>query len=516
VLLIACVNVAHVLLAQGIERRSETALRLALGARRVHLLRQSAAEALVLAVCGGALGLLLAILARRALPLFLATELPRMEKIAVDGRSALFALGTGIAATLLSGLLPAVFASGDALRGAIAESRLAHLLQDALVVAEVALTLILTTGALALVTSWARLATADPGFDAHDVLVQEIRLPAWQYPDETRRAGFAARLLAALEALPGSQGAALTSRLPLPGPTEVWGFKIAGEETPKGGWTQGRSAVMQLVTPGYFQLLRIPLIEGRGFGGGGTGAEPARVVLVSRTLAQHHWPGRSPVGATVILHEQETRVVGVFADFQQQGLAAEAGELLIQPWSQGSPAKLAVLVRVAGRPMDAAASVRGALRQLDPGLPLPPAARLEDLVAQSAVGPRARALLLGLSAGIALLLALIGTYGVMAYRIGRRRREIAIRMAAGAGRAWVHRWVLRQALTLALAGALLGVLGALAAGRLLEGLLFGVAATGALGLSAAALLLIATCLAAAYLPARRASRIEPAPILRGE
>jgi putative ABC transport system permease protein len=314
-------------------------------------------------------------------------------------------------------------------------------------VAEVALTLILTTGALALVTSWARLATADPGFDAHDVLVQEIRLPAWQYPDETRRADFAARLLAALETLPGAQGAALTSRLPLPGPTEVWGFKIAGQDAPGGDWTQGRSAVMQLVTPGYFRLLRIPLIEGRGLG---TGAEPGRVVLVSRTLAQHHWPGRSPLGATVILHEKETRVVGVFADFKQQGLAAEPGELMIQPWSQGSPAKLAALVRVAGQPMDSAASVRGALRRLDPGLPLPPTSRLEDLVARSAVGPRARALLLGLSAGIALLLALIGTYGVMAYRIGRRRREIAIRMAA------------------------------------------------------------------AYLPARKASRIEPAVILRGE
>jgi ABC-type antimicrobial peptide transport system permease subunit len=160
--------------------------------------------------------------------------------------------------------------------------------------------------------------------------------------------------------------------------------------------------------------------------------------------------------------------------------------------------------------------VRALLRRLDPGLPVPPASRLEDLVAQSAVGPRARALLLGLSAGIALLLALIGIYGVMAYRISRRRRDIAIRMATGADRTWVHLWVLRRALTLALAGVLLGIFGALAGGRLLEGLLFGVTATSPQNLAAATLLLLATCLAAAYLPARRASRIEPAAILRGE
>jgi len=516
VLLVACINVALLLLAQGAQRRGEMALRLSLGARRGHLLRQSAVEALALAAGGIAAGLFLAALARRSLPLFLAAELPRMEKIAVDGSVILFAVGAGLAATLVSGLLPALLAPGAGTRAAISESRLIRLAQDALVVAQIALTLMLTSGALSLAMSWMRLAAVDPGFDARNVLVQEIRLPAWQYPDEVRRGELAARLLASLEALPGVSGAALTSRLPIPGPALVGGFRIAGRDAPGADWTQGRSAVLQFVTPGYFRLLRIPLIAGRPFDlrpGPGSGG----VVMVNRTLAERHWPGASPVGAEVILGDTVYRVEGVFGDIRHQGLAEEVGELMIQPWGQGSPTAFAALLRVEALPLDsAAAGVHPTLRKLDPALPLPPVARLEDLVARSTLGPRSRALLLGLSAGVALLLALIGTYGVMAYGISRRRREIAVRMAAGADRRSIRLWVLRRAFSLASAGVVLGLLGALGAGRLLAGMLYGVAAADARSLAAAALLLIVTCLAAGYLPARRASRVEPAAALRSE
>jgi putative ABC transport system permease protein len=515
VLLIACLNLALVLIAQGAERRGETALRLALGARRSHLLRQSAVEILILAVLGSAGGLLLAALARRALPLLLATELPRMKKIAVDGRAALFALGAGLAAALLGGLAPAVLAASGSLRTAIAERRSIRFLQDVLVVVEVALTLVLTAGALILASSWLRSSAVDPGFDAGDVLVQQIRLPAWQYPDEARRGAFAARLLTALTALPGARGAALASRLPVHEPTLVFAFRIAGTDAPGGNWTLRRSAFMQHVTPDYFRLLRIPVIAGRAFDSP-SGTEPGRVVMVSRSLAEKHWPGRSPVGAKVILREQEYQVIGVFADIKHQGLVEDPGELMIQPWDQGPTPDLAALVRFDRRPLASAAAVRRIIRSLDPALPLPPATRLEDVVARSVLGPRARALLLGLSAGVALLLALVGTYGVMAYRVSRQRRDLAMRMVAGADRRAVHRWVLRRALSLALAGVALGLLGALAAGRLLAGLLFGAAATDARSLGGAALLLLATCLAAAYLPARRASRVEPAAILRSE
>lgn len=515
VFLVACVNLAHLLLAQGVERRGEVALRLSLGARRVHLLRQSAVEALALAAVGIAGGLLLATLARRALPVFLATELPRLEKIAVDWGVVGFAFGSGLLAILLSGLLPAVIVRGAAPQEAMAERRLVRVFQDVLIVAEVALALMLTVGALTLSTSWLRLAAVDPGLDPQNVLVQEVRLPSWQYPDEVRRADFAARLLASLESLPGTSGVALSSRLPVPGPAEVWGFRIAGQDAPSSDWTQGRSAVMQFVTPGYFSALRIPLVAGRAFAarrGPGSG----RVLMVNRTLAQRHWPAASPVGAEVTMREQSYRVEGVFGDIRHQGLAEEPGELMIQPWSQGSPAAFAALVRFDGHPLEHAAAVRQRIRQLDPALPLPSAALLEDLVARSVVGPRSRALLVGLSAGVALLLSLVGVYGVVAYSVSRRRREIAVRMVAGADSRWVQRWVLRRALALALAGVSLGVLGTLAARRLLEGLLYGVAMTDPRSLAAAALLLIIACLAASYFPARRASRIDPASTLRSE
>jgi len=513
VLLVACVNLILLLFFQAVERSGETALRLALGARRGHLLRQAGIETLLLAAGGGAAGLLVTALAHRALPLLLADELPRLDTLAIDWRVAAFAFGTALAVTLLSSLVPVLLTSGNAgtaLRQSFTGRRSVRLLQDALVIAEVALTLMLTAGALTLVTSWLRVAAVDPGFEPRGVLVQQIRLPAWQYPDAVRRGNFAARLLADLEALPGVSAAALTSRLPLPGPAEVWGFRLAGQDAPSRDWTQGRIAIMQFVTPSYLRLLRIPLRAGRDLDAAG------RVVLINQTLAERHWPGRTAVGAGVILQEQETfRVEGVFADIRQQGLTDNPGELMLQPWDQRPPAAFAALVRVAGPPLRSAAAVRETLRRLDPALPVPPAERLDDLISRSVAGPRSRALLVGLSAGVALLLALIGTYGVMAYSVSRQRREIAIRMAVGADRGWVHRWVLGRALGLALAGVCLGALGTRLTGRLLEGLLFGVTAADLGAVAAAALLLTAACLAAAWLPARRAGRTDPAAALRG-
>ncbi|HSS76832.1 MAG TPA: ADOP family duplicated permease [Thermoanaerobaculia bacterium] len=515
VLLIACVNLSNILLAQGMERRGEMALRLTLGARRAHLVRQSAVETLILAVAGSAVGLVLAVLARRVLPLVLAAELPRLEKITLDGAVVLFALGASLVATLFSGLLPAILAAGAAARQAMSERSLVHIAQDALVIVEVALTLTLTVGALALVASWRRLATIDPGFDAPGVLVQEIRLPAWQYPDDVRRGSFATRLLATLETIPGIGETALASRLPVSGKAEIWGFHVAGQEPPSRDWTQGLSATMQFVTPEYFRLLRIPVLAGESFDDR-SGSATAPVLMLNRTLADRLWPGRSPVSELVAMHDQQYRVLGVFRDFKQRGLADPAGELMIQPWAQRPAATFSALFRVRGRPMDYAPVIRRRLRELDPALPLSPAALLEDLVAGSAAGPRSRALLVGLLAGVAMLLALIGTYGVLAYGVGRRRREIAIRLTIGADRRWVQLWVLRRALALALAGVLLGGLGALAAGRLLAGLLYGVTATDPQVLAGAAFLLIAACLAAGYFPARRASRIDPAMTLREE
>ncbi len=519
VLAIACANVAHLLLAQGSERRRELATRLALGADRSRLVRLVLTQTLLLAAAGGLGGLLLAAGLRRALPLLLAEELPRLDEVAVNGPVVAFAAAASLATALLAGLLPAVLPSTVTLRETLAErgpGRRSRTVRDLLVVAEVALTMTLAAGAVLLAVSWLSLAAVEPGFAARGVLVQELRLPAWTYPDEGRRRQAAERLLARLEALPGVRAAALTSRLPTAGPAEVWGFRIAGRDPPGGDWTQGRSATMHFVTPGYLRLLGIPLLAGRPFHPGG--GEPGRVVVVNRTLAERHWPGGDAVGGRVTMGEAQEvyTVVGVVADVRHRGAAAEPEELMIQPWSQRPPAALAALVAVEGEPLEHAAAVRAAIRRLDPGLPLPPAAELQEILERSLVGPRSRALLLGLSAGVALFLALVGTYGMTAFMVGRRRREIGIRMALGADAARIRRLVLGRTLALALAGVVLGTAGALAAGGWLASLLFGVRASDPVALGAVALLVTAGCLAAGWPPARRASRTDPARTLQAE
>lgn len=522
VLLIACVNVAHLLLVQGADRRRELALRLALGASRPRLLRRLGIESLLLALLGGAGGLLLAAAVLRGLSGLAAEELPRLEKVGIDVGSALVALGASILAALAAGLLPALRASGVAPGEALAVGRHggspgrrlgAH---DGLVIAEVALSLVLTACAVLLANSWQHLATVDAGYQSQGVLVQEVRLPAWRYPDPVRRQAFGRRLMADLEALPGVEAAALTSRLPVGGPVLVGGFRIPGQDAPGGDWTQGRSAALLFATPGYFRLLGIPLLSGRPFRAE-TGEQGRGEMVVNRLLAERHWPDGDAVGAEVVMGEEAFRVVGVMEDVRHLGPIDEPGELIIRPWSQGSPAALAALVAFdTGSPIDHAGALRAALRHIDPALPLPPAVSLQQVAAGELAGPRSRTLLAGSSAGVALLLTLVGTYGVMAYSTSRRRREIGIRMALGADAPRVQQLVLGRTLRLALVGVILGTAGAAAAGHLLQGLLYGVEVSTPLALAGAALLLTATCLAAGYLPARRASRLQPARTLRSE
>lgn len=516
VLALACLNAAQLLLARGLARRHELAVRLALGAGRWRLVRGVLAEAVPLAVAGGGSGLLLAAGALAVLPRLVAGELPRLEQVEIDGAVALFAFAAGLAAAVLAALAPALRAPAVAPRAALGQRVAAGSgggAGGALVVAEVALTLVLAAGAGLLAASWLRLAATDPGFDARGVLVQQIRLPPWSYPDDAARRQFGERLLRRLEALPGVAAAALTSRLPVPGPGELWGFEIVGGEPTSGDMIRGLSASMLHVSPGFHRLLGIPLVAGHPFD---TGAGDRPGVLVNRTLADRYWPGGDAVGAEMRLHDGVHPVLGVVEDSRQRGLAGEAEALILQPWERNPRPALAALVAAGERPLDRAADLRRVVRRLDPALPLPPAEGLGELVQRSLAGPRYRALLVGLSAGLALLLALVGIYSVMAVDVGRRRREIGVRMALGADRARVRRLILGRVLRLALAGVALGTAGVLAAGRLLTGFLHAVEPADPLTLAGAAALLVATCLAAGYLPARQAARHDCAVVLRGD
>ena len=529
VLAVACVNVLHLLLVRGAARRRELALRRALGAGRGRLVRSLALDALWIALAGGVGGFLLAVAGVRVLPLWLAGELPRLDQVAIDARVVLFALGASLFAALAAGLAPALAATGATgvgPRTAIDDAGAdrpppgaRRRGQGALVILEVALTMALACAAGVLAVSWLRLSAVDPGFEARGVLVQELRLPGWRYPEPGDRTRAAERIVQGLRALPGAEGAALTSRLPVSGPLLVGGFRIAGRDAAGGDWTQGRSAGLQAVSPGYFELLEIPIVAGRAL----EPDESRPAVVVSRSLADAHFPGARPfeevVGEEIVLGETTYSVVGVAGDVRHQGLEAEAGDLILRPWAVEAPAAMAALVRFGGGgadpldPLDRADDVRRAIRAVDPDLALPPAGRLDERVAGSLTGPRSRALFVGLSAGIALLLAAAGIYGVVSHGVGRRRREIGIRMALGADAAAVRRSVVTGALVPALVGVALGAAGAVAGGKLLESLVYGTAPAEPAVLAAMAAALLAVCWAAAWGPARRASRIDPVRVL---
>ncbi len=527
VLVVACVNVAHLLLAQATSRRGELAIRLALGAGRGHLVRQLLAESVPLALTGGAAGLGLAVVVQDALLTWIPADLPRTESIGLDLRVLAFTFGTSLAAALICGLLPAWLSSGRSLLtdvkngGAPAgDARRGHALlaHGGFVIAEIALALMLATGAGLLTNSFLRLSAVEPGFTTAGRLVQEIRLPASRYQEEHRRAEFASRLLAALRRLPEVEHAALTTKPPLAGPAFVWGFEIPGLDA--GGekdWTQGRSASMKFVTPEYFRTLGIPLALGRTFTDSDR-PESGRVVVVNQTLAAQHWPQADAVGQTVVMgsDKQSYTVVGVVGDVKHDGLEAASGALMYQPWSQGPSSSLSAVLAVDGDPTGLAPAVRKAIRDIDPGLPLPQALTLEDLASQSLHVSRSRTVLVTLLAGLGVLLALIGVYAVTSFTVQRRVREIGVRMALGAGAAAVHALVLRRVLALSAVGVALGAAGTFFGSKLLQGLLFGVEPTDPATFAVAAILIVTVCLLAGYLPARRAARVDPVSALRAE
>jgi putative ABC transport system permease protein len=507
-----CVNLALLWLALDAGREPEVALRTSLGALPRRLLVERASRLLPLALVGGVAAWGLAALGGRLVPWLFAGELPRLERLRFDGQALGLALAAALVTTAAAVLLSLLGAPRRALAPAL--GRAPRTGQPLLVIAQLALGLVLLALALAVARDWRTLAVVPPGFEPRGVLVQELRIPAWLYPLDARRRELGDRLLDALEALPGVERAALTSRLPAPGPAEVWGFRIAGEPAATGtGWTQGRSAVMQAVSPGYLDVLRLPLRAGDDFATAAS-ADGGLVVLVNRTLAERDWPGRSPLGAELEMGGARYRVVGVVEDLRSQGLAEAPGELLLQPWSQRPTSVAWALVRTVQDPLALAPSVRRTLRQLEPTMPLPPATTLEAVVSGSLAGPRARTLLLGSASGCTLLLALVGLYGVTAAHLARERGAIAVRLALGATPAAIVRATLGRTLGLAGAGALLGVLATgLGKGALARALPEVPAVSqGTLGLAVA--LLIGVSLLAASGPAWQASRLDPAVALR--
>ncbi|HEX7251459.1 MAG TPA: ABC transporter permease [Thermoanaerobaculia bacterium] len=521
VFLIACANVANLLLARTSARGREFAIRTALGARRATLVRQLLTEYLLLGLLGGALGLLLAYAAMGVLRAWLPADLPRIGEIEIDGGVLRFSLLASLLSAVVFGLAPALQASGGGLWAALregaaaGESRGKKRLRNLIVGAETAFAFVLLVGAGLLAKSFSRLQNVPLGFDPSHVLTAGMSLPRAQYSKPDQWIGFYTTLVQRLESEPGVESVAASLPLPLYGSGLNFGFQIEGRaETPG----SDLSANYTSLTPSYFPLLRIRLLRGRLFTLQDSAPSP-RVCIISETFAKMHFPNVDPIGRRLVFGFKESvshEIVGVVADVRRDGLGVISRPEMYVPFLQEPFWAAYVVIRTPGDPTRLAPAVRNEVHALDPTLPVESVQPMSQMVSDSVAEPRFRTRLLGFFGLLALMLAIIGIYGVISYSVGRRTREVGLRMALGAARQDVMRLVLTEGLVLTGAGLAAGAVGAAALTRYLASLLFDVGRLDPATYAVAALALVAAGLLASWLPALRATRVDPIRALREE
>jgi putative ABC transport system permease protein len=517
VMLIVCANLSHLQLARMGARQKEMAIRAALGAGRFRLLRQVLTESVTLSCCGAALGLLLAVVGTRGLAHLHAFNLPLLESVRVDGRTLAFTLLAAVTTGVLFGLAPALQVPAHKLREGLQDagressgSSRRGWFRDGLVVSQFALACVLLVGAALLIQSFLRVLAVDLGFQPERAAALRID-PGSRIPNLAQQNSYIDDALHRVRAIPGISAAGLSDILPLDG-DRGWQVGAKGEVYDKNHHPE---AFIRVVTDGYFEALGVPLKSGREFTESDrASSEP--VVMVNETLARTLWPGRDAVGQ-MVTQDGGRRVVGVVADVHHGGPELLGGSEMYLPMRQtGDYASMRLVVRTALPPDSLAAGIRTALRPIDPNLPVTEFQTLQGLVDKVVSPRRFLVMLLTGFAGFALLLASLGIYALISYSVHQRTKEIGIRMALGANSGLVLRGVLAKTLQLALAGVALGTLGSFALSKWIESLLFGTTGANAAVYSGVGLLLCAVALAAAYVPARRASRIEPLQALRAE
>jgi putative ABC transport system permease protein len=521
VLLAACANVANLVLMRNTMRAREFAVRAALGAAHDRLLRQCLAESVVLGLAGAAGGVLVAIWSVKLIVAFGPEGVPRLKEAHVDGIVLLFATGLSLLTAMIFGAVPAVEASRTDPNKALQEeargasSRHGVTLRGPLVIAEVALALMLLAGSGLLINSFVRLSHVWPGYDESNLLTANLFLSPMRYPDN-RIGPFFEQMLDRVRAIPGVESAAVVNTLPLARGAAT-DFVIEGQPAPPPG--NEPSADIRMIAGDYFSTMRIPLLRGRWFDARDNESSP-KVMVVNRQMAERYWPGENPVGKRLTMMDWGPpltgEVVGVVGDVKADSLDTPIGFTIYWPERQFPSIFDNLVIRTSRDPSQMASTVKSIVHSFDPDLPVANIATMQERLATSVRPHRVQTVLLGVFALLALSMAVVGIYGVMAYSVSRRRREIGIRMALGADGRAVRSLVLRQGLRWAALGAVLGLVGALALAGVLSTLLYGVSPRDPATYGGVTLLLLFVAMIACYLPAQRAARLDAIRTLRSD
>jgi putative ABC transport system permease protein len=525
VLLIACVNIANLFLTRATTRAREMGIRVALGAGRNRIVRQLLTESVVLGLVGGTLGVFLAYGGVRELNSLLPSGFPRVRDIRIDGWVLGFALLLSVGAGVVFGVAPGFFAAGSDVQASLKEGSshtgkggVRRRTRNLLAVAEVALAMVLLVAAGLLIRSFATLTSVHPGFDADHLLKAEVSLPQFEYSTPQQWTAFSNELLTRIQTEPGMQNSAIAVPLPLAdGPVNL-GFEIEGNPVVRPGTS--RTADYVAVSPGYFRVMQIPLLRGRLFSE--QDAMPApRVTLISEALARLYFPNQDPIGKRMTFGfppkgKTSREIVGIVGDVRDVSLHQEPGPMMYVPYAQAPFWGAVVVARTTLSTSSAANTIRQDVRSIDKDLPVTDIESMIDALSASVAQPRFGMFLLSLFGALALILAAAGIFGVISYSVSSRTREVGIRVALGAARGKILQLILSESAKLVLLGLALGIGGAIALGRFLRSLLFEVRPTDPLTFAAVAILLALVTLAAAYVPARRAMRVDPMVALRHE
>jgi predicted permease len=523
VLLIAAANVANLMLGRAAGRAKEISIRAALGASRQRLIGQLLTESISLAVIGGALGLLLAVLGVKALVAINPDQIPRAASIGIDRWVLGFTLGVSVLTGVLFGIAPALWASRPNLNdwlkqaGRTSGAGPRQSLGGLLVLSEIALTVPLMIGAGLLLRSFTRLQQVDPGFNAHNVLTMSVPLPGSKYSRPEQQSAFCQQVIERVGALQGIESSAAVSSLPLGGRDDIEEFMIEGQQYRD--QTDMPSANYYQVTPGYFSTLGIRLLRGRSFSNR-DGAGSPRVAIINETLAKQYYPGLDPIGRRINIEENTPdtwrEIVGVVSDVRHYSLDAATPLQVYDPLYQKPSGFMTLAVRTTGPPLSFSAALRSQVQAIDADQPVAQIKTMEQYVADSGAQSRMSMMLLSIFAALALVLASVGLYGVMAFSVAHRTHEIGIRVALGAQRPSVLKLIVAQGMAMAILGAVIGTGAAFGLTRLMSGLLYGTSATDPTIFAAIPIAVLMVALFACALPALRAATIDPIVALRYE